>query len=193
VGFPVRFVGDPGQFQDVEIPEDGPFRTLQLGGDLLDAVAAPALDEFQDAEGPGESACLAEPPVRLGSLGPAFIGHRRLILRIGLSGGVVEAQGDPESLLHGSQVASGHTFVLGILGLEFDVTQPEAVDDPWKPIGYRGIISVDDQVAGVRMCDPSTRQARTVVAEATLRAFGVLTPGGGQVLSTHRARTHGAR
>jgi hypothetical protein len=84
--------GHAGQFQDVEIPEDGAFRALQLGGDLLDAIATPSLDEFQDAEDSGEAGGLLEPPVGLGASGMVIIRHRRSVLRTGSPDRTFEVQ-----------------------------------------------------------------------------------------------------
>ena len=77
-------------------------------GHLLDLVTAPALDHFQDAKDPGETSGLLEPPVGVGASGTVISSHGRSILGTGLLDWVVEAQGDPESLLDGSQVASIH-------------------------------------------------------------------------------------
>jgi hypothetical protein len=56
--------------------------------------------------------------------------------------------------------------VLGVLGFDFCVTQPEAVVDPWQPMGYRGIVALDVQVAGPRMVDPAAREPLVMVGEA---------------------------
>jgi hypothetical protein len=84
--------------------------------------------------------------------------------------------------LHGLGVVGEHLLVLGELLRDFDPGESELSLHQFQPVGHRGIIAVDDDVACLRVDDPTTREAGMVVVQAPLEELGVLTLGDGQVL-----------